>query len=42
MITSNDVEKAFDKIKNTKNLWRIQDGGVKKLEIISSHENTNN
>ena len=42
MITSNDVEKAFDKIKNTKNLWKIQDGGVEKLEIISSHENTNN
>ena len=42
MLTSNDVEKAFDKIKNTKNLWRRQDGGVEELEIISSHESTNN
>lgn len=42
MIATNDVEKAFDKIKNTKNLWRTQDGGVEELEIISSHENTKN
>ena len=42
MITSNDVENAFYKIKNTKHLWKIHDGGVEKLEIISSHENTNN